>query len=71
VDCLSGLQDESYGMYTGPLSADDGSWWEQAALGQHDAQGVPVGPVWPRTHLMLYYRADWFAALNITPPSTW
>lgn len=39
--------------------------------GHMDSTGKLRGLVWPRTHLMLFYRQDWFTQLNITAPNTW
>lgn len=33
--------------------------------------GNPVGLVWPRAHLLLAYRSDWFEQLGLNPPTTW
>ncbi len=63
--CIPAIQ------YNEPLPPWASEWWENSAFGHSDSQGFPVGLVYPRSQLLLYYRADWFAQLGVTPPATW
>ncbi|GFH17597.1 hypothetical protein HaLaN_14261, partial [Haematococcus lacustris] len=45
--------------------------WEYQALGRFDESGRLLGPQFPRTHLLLLYRLDWFNSLGLKPPNTW
>eukprot|EP00197_Chlamydomonas_leiostraca_P013692 CAMPEP_0202862502 /NCGR_PEP_ID=MMETSP1391-20130828/3523_1 /ASSEMBLY_ACC=CAM_ASM_000867 /TAXON_ID=1034604 /ORGANISM="Chlamydomonas leiostraca, Strain SAG 11-49" /LENGTH=845 /DNA_ID=CAMNT_0049542051 /DNA_START=45 /DNA_END=2578 /DNA_ORIENTATION=+ len=58
--------------YTGISPWVNAQYWENGEMGASvNASGPPFGPVYPRTQLLLVYRADWFSELGLTPPATW
>ncbi|KAL6749034.1 hypothetical protein V8C86DRAFT_3113231 [Haematococcus lacustris] len=61
----------STAVYEGPLDANTRQQWEYQALGRFDESGRLLGPQFPRTHLLLLYRLDWFNSLGLKPPNTW
>ncbi|GFH27508.1 uncharacterized protein HaLaN_25838 [Haematococcus lacustris] len=61
----------STAVYEGPLDANTRQQWEYQALGRFDESGRLLGPQFPRTHLLLLYRLDWFNSLGLQPPNTW
>jgi len=51
---------------------DEELWENQLAAAAAKVQGLSSqGPVYPRAHLLLYYRTDWFEELGASVPNTW
>uniref|UniRef100_A0A7S3R8N7 Guanylate cyclase domain-containing protein n=1 Tax=Dunaliella tertiolecta TaxID=3047 RepID=A0A7S3R8N7_DUNTE len=68
------IQDVSTAAFDGsPRREQELALWEnKAATAAAKAKGLSSqGPIFPRDHMLLFYRADWFKELGLSVPNTW
>jgi hypothetical protein len=66
VQVAIGLSEPATSIYASPLRPQDKAQWEFGTFGNTDPQGRPTGLVYPRSHLLLYYRWG-VMGLHLTP----